>query len=598
MKKITVVDFGGQYTHLIARRIRETGIYSEIVYPENFSLDDSGICGIIFSGGPRSVTESKSLSIDLDIRSLNVPLLGICYGHQLIASMCGGKVESLAAPEYGATELVPSGDGALFVNASLHQKVWMSHADSVVELPDEFKTTASTIDTPIAAYEHKTLPVFGLQFHPEVTHSSMGFTLLQNFSDLCSKEKNWDINSYKNYLLDDIRTKSKGKKLLLLLSGGVDSLVAMSACVAAVGNESVYAVHIDTGFMRLNESASVMAFAERAGWKNVILMDASERYFDSLKDVSEPEEKRKIIGALFVEAMHGALKNLEINQDDWMLVQGTIYPDTIESGATKQSSKIKTHHNRVQEIEDLMSEGKVLEPLCELYKDEVRKLGHALGLPADMVNRRPFPGPGLAIRILINNNADAIDDEKEALKEIQDYVFACGLGCKLLPVKSVGVQGDFRTYRHPLVLWNNENKNIDWKYLKDCAAKIINKFPLVNRCVYSAKPLYEDIIVLKASLDREQVMNLQIVDDIIARATNHIDEIWQLPVISLPLCNEEGKQYFVMRPVTSIDAMTADAYVMDEDLYKNILLQTASLAFCGAVLYDITTKPPGTIEWE
>ena len=598
MQKIGILDFGGQYTHLIARRIRELGIYGEIINPEAFNLNSSYI-GLIFSGGPRSVTETDLLSIPFDINKITVPLLGICYGHQLIARLFHGNVQSVPSKEYGETRIQIIEQSILLKEMEKEQIVWMSHGDSVMYLPKEFITTATSDHEGITAFENPGKNIFGIQFHPEVTHTINGMQILDNFLKVCTMFRDWKPEDFLNNIISAIQTASNGKKLLVLISGGIDSLVALILCIKAVGNENVFSIHVDTGFMRKNESTSVAEFLLELGFQNIKVVDAREKFFSRLHDVTDPEEKRKIIGTIFVEVMHEELVRLNLNFNELMLVQGTIYPDTIESGGTKTSSTIKTHHNRVPEIDRLIKNGQIIEPLKELYKDEIRRIAELLDLPDELIQRRPFPGPGLTIRILARKKNEPVDysfmDQFDQLYPILAFYNIDGT---ILPVKSVGVQGDFRTYRHPILLWSNNKIFPGWKTLKECTNKLINQVSSLSRAIYSVDQLNNQFELGESLLTEENVRMLQEADAIIHLRTAHLKEIWQLPVISLPLFDREGKQVFVMRPVCSQDAMTADVFEMDYALLQSIIDEVKSETGAGYLFYDLTTKPPATIEWE
>jgi GMP synthase (glutamine-hydrolysing) len=598
MQKIGILDFGGQYTHLIARRIRELGIYGEIVNPEAFNLDSSYI-GLIFSGGPRSVTETDLLSIPFDINKITIPLLGICYGHQLIARLFHGNVQSVPSKEYGETRIQIIEQSILLQDMEKEQIVWMSHGDSVMNLPEGFIIIASSDQEGITAFENPERNIFGIQFHPEVTHTINGMQILNNFLKVCTVVRDWRPEDFLNNIISEIQTASNGKKLLVLISGGIDSLVALIICIKAVGNENVFSIHVDTGFMRKNESISVAQFLHELGFQNIKVVDAREKFFSRLHDVTDPEEKRKIIGTIFVEVMHEELVRLNLNFNELMLVQGTIYPDTIESGGTKTSSTIKTHHNRVPEIDRLIKNGQIIEPMKELYKDEIRRIAELLDLPDELIQRRPFPGPGLAIRILARKKNEPVDysfmDQFDQLYPIFAFYNIDGT---ILPVKSVGVQGDFRTYRHPILLWSNNKIFPGWKTLKECTNKLINQVSSLSRAIYSVDQLNNQFELGESLLTEENVRMLQEADAIIHLRTAHLKEIWQLPVISLPLFDREGKQVFVMRPVCSQDAMTADVFEMDYALLQSIIDEVKSETGAGYLFYDLTTKPPATIEWE
>jgi len=593
MKKIAIIDFGGQYTHLIARRIRNLGIYSEIFNPEDFIITDDFV-GIIFSGGPQSVNAKDAFRININIEKLEIPILGICYGHQILASMLGGTIESGESKEYGFTNISIKEDSLLFSELESGQSVWMSHGDHVSELPETCKITASSDSIQIASYESLDQKFFGVQFHPEVTHTANGLKMLDNFISVCTDKRDWNPQNFKDTLIQQIRDEAKGRKIVLLLSGGVDSLVALELCIQALGNENVYSIHIDTGFMRQNESSEIMEHFAKLGFKNINIINAEELYLKELKGIVEPEAKRLIIGKLFVDIANEEISAMG-KDEELMLVQGTIYPDTIESGSTDKAAKIKTHHNRVSEIEKLIEEGRVIEPIKELYKDEVRKLGDELGLPEKLVYRHPFPGPGLAIRVICSdiekNNNDLQIDNKHLSKILTDF----GLSGNILPIKSVGVQGDFRTYHHPAVIWFNEGIEPTWEDLKTAATHAINKIQSVNRIVYSNQPI--DLKLKKMFLEKTVMNKLREVDAVLRNETDHIPEIWQMPVVALPLFQDD-KQAFVMRPVCSTDAMTASVYEMDFTEIKRLSKLIHKIDRVGNLLYDITTKPPGTIEWE
>ena len=558
MKKIAIIDFGGQYTHLIARRIRNLGVYSEIYQPEEFAINED-IIGIIFSGGPQSVNADDAYRINIDIENVEIPILGICYGHQILASMLGGTIGSGENKEYGFTNILCENDSLLFAGLGTNQSVWMSHGDHVSVLPESCRITASSDSIRIASYESLNGKFFGVQFHPEVTHTTNGLKMLDRFISICTQHRNWNPHNFKESLIQHIKDEAKGRKLVLLLSGGVDSLVALELCIQALGNENIYSIHVDTGFMRKNESKEIMEHFNKLGFKNIKIIDAEAQYLQELEGVVEPEAKRLIIGKLFVDIANKELFELE-EQEELMLVQGTIYPDTIESGSTDKAAKIKTHHNRVSEIEKLIEEGRLIEPIKELYKDEVRKLGDELRLPPKLVYRHPFPGPGLAIRVICSDTDKPFNDYLNDNENLNEILSKFGLAGNILPIKSVGVQGDFRTYHHPAVIWFQNKNKFDWEILKTAASKAINKLKSINRIVFSNQSV--EFKLDKLYLQKDVLDKLREVDAILREETDHIPEIWQMPVVALPLFNKVG-QAFVMRPVCSTDAMTASVYKMD-----------------------------------
>ncbi|RLC86649.1 MAG: hypothetical protein DRI37_06890 [Chloroflexi bacterium] len=346
--------------------------------------------------------------------------------------------------------------------------------------------------------------------------------------------------------------------------------------------------------MRLNESKEIMKHFNELGFKNIKLIKAEEFYLKELKGVVDPEQKRILIGKLFVDIANEEISNLSKN-GELLLVQGTIYPDTIESGSTDKAALIKTHHNRVSEIEKLISKGKIIEPLKELYKDEVRKLGKELGLPHKLIYRHPFPGPGLAIRIICSDKTDTQDDYKKEENSMNDILEKFQMVGKILPIKSVGVQGDFRTYHYPAVVWFKNNKYRSWEKINECSSMVINKLKTVNRLIFSLSPV-GNLKLETLYLEKQNLAELRKIDAMLRSRTDEIGEIWQMPVVQLPLCNSGKKLCYVMRPVCSQDAMSASIFEMNFDLLKEITSGIQELG--NTIFYDITTKPPGTIEWE
>ena len=597
-QEIAVLDFGGQYTHLITKRIRGLGVLARIHAPEDFTPDLEGLLGIILSGSPDSVDDLTAPRPGFDLTAVQVPMLGLCYGHQLIAQAFGGTVETGREGEYGLTRAAVEPDGALFLGLDRDQVVWMSHRDLVTRLPAGFRTVASSDAVPVAGFEHPERRIFGFQFHPEVTHTTNGMTMLDNFVGVCTETRDWNPEDYTTFLLERTREEAGDKKVVLLVSGGVDSLVTLKLCVDALGPDRVYGVHVDTGFMRLDESAEIASHLARIGYGNLKVVDASQRFFRELAGKVEPEDKRKVVGRLFVEVVHDELADLGLDQG-WMLAQGTIYPDTIESGGSDKADTIKTHHNRVQEIEDLIAAGRILEPLRDLYKDEVRDLGRQLALPDHLLERHPFPGPALVIRILCSNT-----DIPEPGYDIEAAnVAAMAQGLKLssavLPVRSVGVQGDSRTYAHPALLWSNTGARPDWDELKGFAARLVGAHRTVNRVVFSPRTADQAELHLGVTFaDQAQAERLRLVDALVRRRMAKFREIWQLGIIALPLFDKDGRQVYVVRPVLSTDAMTADVFPIDWDLLAAMEDEARAFERVGALWYDVTTKPPATIEWE
>ncbi len=594
--KILVLDFGSQYTHLLARRVRELGVFSEIVLPSVSSGVLRECSGVILSGGPASVYEKDAPEYNKEIFSGKVPVLGLCYGQQLMGYFFGSDISPGKSKEYGPATISIKKKSVLFEGLSKKQVVWMSHGDQVKSLPPDFECTASTVDCQNAAFENTAKNLFGLQFHPEVTHTKNGLKILSNFVfGACGCEKNWLPKNFLQEKIDFIKKTAGGKKVFVLASGGVDSTVALAFFVRALGGENVFALHVDHGFMRKNESVEVKKALDKLGLKELHVVDASGLFFDALSGVVGPEEKRKIIGKLFVDVANGETDKLKWG-DDWLLGQGTIYPDTIETQGSKHASRIKTHHNQADIIKELIKGGRVIEPLRDLYKDEVRELGKLLGLPKSLVWRQPFPGPGLAIRCLCSDGkaVDVLPIEQNANEISRRF----GFSAKILPIKAVGVQGDFRTYRFVCALFGK----LDWKKLEAVSTRLTNELKEVNRVVFCLFPKkIESVELLKSHLSKERVLMLQEADAISMQAiAKHklMQKIWQFPIVMLPVKINDIGEGIVLRPVQSREAMTAKFAVLPKSVLQEIVEKTKKLKGIGSVFFDVTHKPPATIEWE
>ncbi|MDP6670744.1 MAG: glutamine-hydrolyzing GMP synthase [archaeon] len=593
---IVVLDFGGQTAHLIARRIRQLNVFSEIKRPDASLKELEKAKGIILSGGPNSVYDSNAPKFNSKLFSLKKPILGLCYGQQLMAQELGGKVEKGKVREYGLAKLEVKKSNGLLKGLGAKETVWMSHGDKVSGLPKGFEVIGSTSDCENAAVADLSRKYFGLQFHPEVTHTPNGLKILENFVlGVCSCKQDWTIENYIEQKCAEIKKQVGEKNVFLLASGGVDSTVALALLHKALGEEKIYALHVDTGFMRKNESSAVGKELEGLGFGNFHVVNAEAEFFEAVKGVVEPEKKRKIIGEKFIEVQNAELRKLKLNPDEWLLGQGTIYPDTIETAGTKHAARIKTHHNRVDSIKELIEAGLVVEPISQLYKDEVRELGEELGLPAEIVWRHPFPGPGLAIRCLCSDgkeeNLDSFNEKAGAIaKEF-------GLKAEVLPIKSVGVQGDERTYAHPCMLIGEAS----WETLEKVSTKITNEVREINRVVKLVNPPELDSIeLIKADLSRPRISALREADAIaMQKIQEHglMKEIWQFPTVLLPL-KTNGGEAALLRPVESLEAMTARFYPMKAEILEEIASEIVKLDGIGAVLFDLTHKPPATIEWE
>jgi GMP synthase (glutamine-hydrolysing) len=500
-QKILILDFGSQYTQLIARRIREFNVYCEIHPFNRIPKLDNTVKGVILSGSPFSVRDKNAPIPDLTGVRGKYPLLGICYGAQLLSHTNGGEVLPSAIREYGrATLEVVDGNCPLFMNLSPKSQVWMSHGDTIAKIPDNFKVVASTADVKVVAFSVLGEQTYGIQFHPEVYHSVEGSKLLKNFVvDICGCNQDWTPASFIDETVSNLRNQLGNEKVVLGLSGGVDSSVAAMLLHKAIG-KNLTCIFVDNGLLRKNEFSQVLESYQNLGL-NVIGVDASQKFYSELKGVSDPEQKRKIIGRIFIEVFDEEAHKIK---DVKWLAQGTIYPDVIESVSVNgPSATIKSHHN-VGGLPEKMNL-KVIEPLRLLFKDEVRRVGKELGLPGGILNRHPFPGPGLGIRIL-----GEVTPEKVRLLQEADSIYIQGLreaalyekiwqaGAILLPVQSVGVMGDERTYEFVVALravTSTDGMTADWfhfphEFLARISNEIINRVKGINRVVYdiSSKP--------------------------------------------------------------------------------------------------------------
>jgi len=503
--RILILDFGSQYTQLIARRVRELHVYCEI-HPSDLALEsvnDFAPTGIILSGGPSSVLDADSPDLDPAVLELGCPVLGICYGLQLLVKRLGGRVESADDREYGRAHLKLEREDRLFegVVGEGEHVVWMSHGDRVLDLPEGFEVIASSGHSPFAAVRSCDSPIWGLQFHPEVAHTDGGLQMLENYvMGICGCEPNWTMDAFIDGSVAAIRAQVGEGSVICGLSGGVDSSVAAALVHRAVG-EQLTCIFVDHGLMRENERAEVEDLFREALGVRLISVDASERFLTALTGVSDPEKKRRIIGGLFIEVFEEEAARLGGAE---FLVQGTLYPDVIESVSVKGASvTIKTHHNVGGLPEDMQLE--LVEPLRELFKDEVREVGRALGLPDRAVGRHPFPGPGLAIRIMGEvsperlaplRRADAIMTEEIRRAGLYDSIWQALV--VFLPVNSVGVMGDARTYENAVALrcvtsadaMTADFAHVPWDVLGRISNRIINEVKGINRVVYdiSSKP--------------------------------------------------------------------------------------------------------------
>ena len=496
---ILVLDFGGQYCHLIGRRIREQGVYSEIV-PQDITPNDIerldkkiNVKGLILSGGPSSVYEPNAPQFNPRILDLNLPVLGLCYGHQLIAQITKGRVEPAVCKEYGIAQVTIDKPIGVLKGLSRKEKVWMSHSDTVFAMPPEFESLAHTESCPVAAFKHKERPIYGIQWHPEVIHTERGTLMLRNFIfEVCKCEANWKIGDVIEKMVREIKDAAGEGKAVIGLSGGIDSSVATVLAAKAL-NDKLTAVFVDHGFMREGEPEAVRKTFEKFNI-NFAIANAQERFMDKLKDITDPETKRKVIGEEFIRVFEE--KAAKTGAD--YLIQGTIYPDRIESGFRKHSEKIKTHHN-VAGLPSRIKFNKILEPLRDLYKDEVRKVAKILGLPKEIVNRQPFPGPGLAVRIIGALTKEKVRIAKKADRIVREEIEKNALGkhlwqyfAVLTDTRATGVKGDARAYGYVVAVRTVESREamtasfakIPYAVLEVISTRITNEIPEVTRVVY------------------------------------------------------------------------------------------------------------------
>ena len=514
-----------------------------------------------------------------------IPVFGICYGEQLIAHLLGGTVTPGDRGEFGLATLEPTGEPSVVLGGTEGpQQVWMSHRDLVSVPPAGFTVTASTSTCPTAIIEDPLHRIFGVQFHPEVVHTRPGAQVLNNFiRGVCGCTNDWDPSQRINQIHDQIRDRAGDRKIFFFVSGGVDSTVAFSLCLDALGSERVRGVYVDTGLMRAGETEFVRETLATLGV--VKIEDCQEEFLSALELVRDPEVKRHIIGEQFVAVQQRIIDDWGLLSGKWILGQGTIYPDTIESGGSARAALIKTHHNRVPGIQKLIDAGLIIEPLADFYKDEVRAIGRELGLGPQLLERHPVPGPGLAIRCLCADAAAGVTRVPEGY---------------LVPIHSVGVQGDSRSYAPVLVIDTFPSAGAR---LQDEATELVNRTAGINRVMarVASREALEHQRVFSSTLTHGRIELLRTADAIVrelSKESGFDTKVWQFPVILIPLGVGEARDSVVLRPIQSIDGMTADAVVMPDDLLREMADRLMRVPDIAGVYYDLTHKPPGTIEWE
>lgn len=621
--KIVVLDFGSQYAHLIAKRFRMMGYYSEIALPSDGLETFKNAKGIVLSGGPSSIYDKNAPEFNSEILKLDIPILGLCYGHYVLQTGYNGKAQKALVGEFGfaTLELNQNVKCPLFEEIASPQQVWMSHQDAVVKPGDGFETVGSTKDCEFAALQNLEKKRFSLQFHCEVKDTPCGNKILENFAKFCGMEKNWDQDTVLNHIIDSIKNQADDKNVLLFLSGGVDSTVAFALLNKALGQKRVLGLHIDNGFMRKNESKKVEEAYKNHGFSNFIVEDASKTFLKAVENLTDPQKKRMAIGENFITVRNEVVAKQKFDENKWLLAQGTLYPDIIESGGTKNSNVIKTHHNRVDGIQKLIEKGLIIEPLKDLYKDEVRAIGKKLGLEDELVMRHPFPGPGLSINVLCSNGT-MTDNDKEEFKKAQEEISKVQLEmfCEkcsenlekyILPVKSVGVQGDFRTYRFPSVISFAKTENgfyhlpKKWEKLEAASSQITNSASFINRTIIRLwqNPSVKDeaLKLQEGYCTKDRLDQTRDADDIVLTALHKsgwYNKIFQHLTINLPYASSKERCSFVLRPLCSEDVMTARFAQLPQNLLMDIVQEISKLPYVDAIFFDLTNKPPATFGWE
>ncbi|MFH2051747.1 MAG: glutamine-hydrolyzing GMP synthase [bacterium] len=603
--KIAVVDFGGQYAHLIATKVRRGRVLAEIRQPEDPLEAFTEYRGVILSGSPSLASFGEDSDWNKGILDLDVPILGFCFGHQEIAKHYGGTVIN-GKQEWGHADLHLLRDHPLFAGLDKVEQVWMSHFDSVTSVGPDFEELGYSLlgeDAPphrFAAIGSDKLRRYGFQFHPEVDDTLHGDEMIANFvREICGCRPTWTMEGYVQEEVARIRAQVGDRSVFLLASGGVDSTVAARLFAEALGPGRLELLHVDNGLMRKDESRAVVEmFADLGMGDDFHFIDASETFLAALAGKIEPEAKRRAIGDTFITVFESEARRLGIT--DHLLGQGTIYPDTIETGGTKRADTIKTHHNRVPIIEEMIKAGKVIEPLADLYKVEVRELGEMLGIPHAMIWRHPFPGPGLGVRLLCSDGRETDAGQLAAIAPAVEAVAGpAGLQAVPLPIKSVGVKADLRSYEHPVLL----HGKADWATLKKVSGRIFKEVGGLNRALWNLAPdMPRSFRLLAAGMTRDRLDLLRECDHLVMEGLRRhglYEKVWQCPTVLVPLeIDGRGRELCIVRPIQSERAMTATASELPAALLDDLRRDILALPGISGLTYDLTSKPPGTIEWE
>jgi len=601
---IAVVDFGGQYAHLIATKVRRLRVLAEIRQPEDPIEAFRRYKGIILSGSPSLASFGEDSDYNKAIYDLDVPIVGFCFGHQEIAKHYGGTVTH-GGREWGPADMRVVAGSPIFSGLGPVERVWMSHFDSVTSVGPGFRelgyTALGESGEPhrFAAIGNETLRRWGVQFHPEVDDTVHGTEMIANFVfGICGCTPSWTMERYVEERIEQVRRQAGEKSVFLLASGGVDSTVAARLLGLAIGPDRLHLLHIDNGLMRKGESRAVVEMFEGLGLgEHLHFVDAGDAFLSALSGVVEPEAKRTIIGNTFVEVFEREARALGIEAH--LLGQGTIYPDTIETGGTKRADTIKTHHNRVPVIEKMIAQGRVVEPIADLYKVEVRELGEQLGIPRRLVWRHPFPGPGLGVRLLCSTGREDREGFAEVEPKTAGVASRFGVSALALPIRSVGVKADLRSYEHPVLVTGD----LPWERRLELAAALFREVPHVNRCLWNLGPGAPGrVMPVAATVTRQRLDLLREADFIVMEGLRRhgvYDRVWQCPTAMVPLeVDGAGREFVVVRPIHSERAMTAVPAELPAALVAELQAQILALPGVSGLAIDLTTKPPGTIEWE